>query len=128
MELIVDGMLVVTYDFRKLSDWGLTHRGLVLRRFDGILRDFADLFSESLNPNRLNPNHFTDFSVFPEFCGFAEFCGFVYGILRNFVESLNPNRLNPNRLTADTRAVCCDAVMAWHHRALRGRGFGAVRP
>ena len=65
---------------RKLSDWGLTHRGLVLRRFDGILRDFADLFSESLNPNRLNP------SQFAECCGilriFAEYCGF----LRNFAD------------------------------------------
>ena len=54
--------------------------------FCGILFFF---FSESLNPNRLNPNQF------------AECCGFVYGILRNFAESLNPNRLNPNRLTAD---------------------------
>ena len=73
---------------RKLSDWGLTHRGLVLRRFDRILRDFADVFSESLNPNRLNPNQFA------EFCGFvAEFSGCLrnfadlftefYGILRN---------------------------------------------
>lgn len=69
-----------TLMFRKLSDWGLTHRGLVLRRFDGILRDFVDCFSESLNPNRLTPNHFA------ECCGFlrnfAEFCGF----LRNFAD------------------------------------------
>ena len=90
---------------RKLSDWGLTHRGLVLRRFDGILRDFADFFSESLNPNRLNPNQFADFCGFVcgLFADFAEFCGFVYGILRNFAESLNPNRLNPNRLTAEPK-------------------------
>ena len=109
---------------RKLSDWGLTHRGLVLRRFDGILRDFADLFSESLNPNRLNPNHFS------EFCGFlrifAEFCGFVYGILRNFAESLNPNRLNPNRLTAElcvllfgARLRCTEDPSVTTHRQRR---------
>ena len=95
---------------QKLSDWGLTHRGLVLRRFDGILWDFADFFSESLNPNRLNPNHFAEFcGLFAEFCGllrnFADLCGIVYGILRNFAESLNPNRLNPNRLTADSSEI-----------------------
>ena len=89
---------------RKLSDWGLTHRGLVLRRFDGILRDFADFFPESLNPNRLNPNQFAEFcGFFSEFRGIlwilAEFCGFFNGILRNFAESLNPNRLNPDRST-----------------------------
>ena len=84
----------------------------MLRRFDGILRDFAELFSESLNPNRLNPNQFADvLRNFADLCGilriFAEFCGFVYGILRNFAESLNPNRLNPNRLTADLECQVC---------------------
>ena len=64
---------------RKLSDWGLTHRGLVLRRFDGILRDFA-FFSESLNPNRLNPNQFA------EFCGCFQFFAEFGGCLRNFAD------------------------------------------
>ena len=69
---------------RKLSDWGLTHRGLVLRRFDGNLRDIAVFFSESLNPNRLNPNHFAEVCGFlAEFCGLlADFCGFM----RNFAD------------------------------------------
>ena len=79
----------------------------MLRRFDGILRDFADFFSESLNPNRLNPNQFADF------CGFvAEFCGFLRNVadfaefLRNFAEfcgitkpqSAKPQSLNSRKV------------------------------
>ena len=59
---------------RKLSDRGLTHRGLVLRRFDGILRFFLNV---------------------------ADFCGIVQNFADFFAESLNPNRPNPNRLTAE---------------------------
>ena len=85
---------------RKLSDWGLTHRGLVLRRFDGILRDFADFCSESLNPNRLNPNQFAEFcGFFSEFGGFLRFvCGFLRIFLRNFAESLKPQSAKPQSL------------------------------
>ena len=95
-------------------------------------------FSESLNPNRLNPNQFA------EFCGlFAEIYGFLrivlrnfavfYGISRNFAESLNPNRLNPNRLTAEPRAPAKEhRIMEFaKKRGIMSRGQaedGTLRP
>ena len=89
---------------RKLSDWGLTHRGLVIRRLDGILWDFVDFFSESLNPNRLNPNQFAFF------CGlFAEFCGFLRICLRNFAafcEITKPQSAKPQSLNSRFLSTC----------------------
>ena len=70
--------------FRKLSDWGLTHRGLVLRRFDGILRDFAFFFGIT-KPQSAKPQSIC--GILRIFCGslriFADFFTEFCGILRN---------------------------------------------
>ena len=108
--------------YRKLSDWGLTHRGLVLRRFDGILRHFADCFSGFLR-------NFADFLRNVADClrNFAELLRNVADLLRNFAEfcglfaeSLNPNRLNPNRTTAD--------IVVSHHLGRRGGASSRTWP
>ena len=52
----------------------------MLRRFDG----FCGFFSESLNPNRLNPNQFADFCGFLR--NFKDVCVFVAELLRNVAD------------------------------------------